>query len=82
MSRFTSNPAEKAEEVREAFSVFDRDGTGSISVVELRHIMTNLGEKLTDQEVNDLIKEIDVDNDGQIMYAGMANYSLLYFWPP
>jgi len=72
MSRFTSNPAEKAEEVREAFSVFDRDGTGSISVVELRHIMTNLGEKLTDQEVNDLIKEIDVDNDGQIMYADVV----------
>src|SRR6218665_2458311 len=81
MSRFTSNPADKAEEVREAFRVFDRDGTGSISVQELRHILTNLGEKLSDQEVNDLIKEIDVDHDGQIMYNGMMNYSLLYLLP-
>lgn len=31
--------------------VFDRDGNGFISAAELRHVMTNLGEKLTDEEV-------------------------------
>ena len=31
----------------EAFKVFDRDGNGFISAAELRHVMTNLGEKLT-----------------------------------
>ena len=31
--------------------VFDKDGNGFISAAELRHIMTNLGEKLTDEEV-------------------------------
>ena len=35
------------EELREAFRVFDRDGNGFISSAELRHVMTNLGEKLT-----------------------------------
>ena len=35
------------EELREAFRVFDRDGNGFISAAELRHVMTNLGEKLT-----------------------------------
>ena len=39
------------EELREAFKVFDRDGNGFISAAELRHVMTNLGEKLTDEEV-------------------------------
>jgi calmodulin len=37
------------EELIEAFKVFDRDGNGFISAAELRHVMTNLGEKLTDE---------------------------------
>jgi calmodulin len=40
------------EELIEAFKVFDRDGNGLISAAELRHVMTNLGEKLTDEEVD------------------------------
>jgi Ca2+-binding EF-hand superfamily protein len=40
------------EEILEAFKVFDKDGNGFISAAELRHIMTNLGEKLTDEEVD------------------------------
>ncbi|CAG8550543.1 2710_t:CDS:2 [Paraglomus occultum] len=56
------------EEIREAFKVFDKDGNGFISAAELRHVMTNLGEKLTDEEVDEMIREADVDGDGQINY--------------
>merc|ERR1712169_155031 len=56
------------EELVEAFKVFDRDGNGLISAAELRHVMTNLGEKLTDEEVDEMIREADVDGDGQINY--------------
>ena len=56
------------EELIEAFKVFDRDGNGFISAAELRHVMTNLGEKLTDEEVDEMIREADVDGDGQINY--------------
>merc|ERR1712008_353311 len=44
------------EELKEAFRVFDKDGNGFISAAELRHIMTNLGEKLTDEEVDEMIR--------------------------
>merc|ERR1719157_542948 len=47
------------EEILEAFKVFDKDGNGFISAAELRHIMTNLGEKLTDEEVDEMIREAD-----------------------
>lgn len=40
------------EEIKEAFKVFDKDGNGFISAAELRHVMTNLGEKLSEAEVN------------------------------
>ncbi|XP_063282938.1 calmodulin-A-like [Pelobates fuscus] len=56
------------EEIREAFAVFDKDGNGYISAAELRHVMTNLGEKLTDEEVDEMIREADVDGDGQVNY--------------
>jgi len=56
------------EELREAFRVFDKDQNGFISAAELRHVMTNLGEKLTDEEVDEMIREADVDGDGQINY--------------
>jgi calmodulin len=59
---------DSAEEIKEAFKVFDKDGNGFISAAELRHIMTNLGEKLTDEEVDEMIREADVDGDGQINY--------------
>jgi len=60
--------ADTEEELTEAFKVFDRDGNGFISAAELRHVMTNLGEKLSDEEVDDMIRDADVDGDGQINY--------------
>lgn len=37
-------------------------------VVQLRNVMINLGEKLTDEEVEKMIKEADLDGDGQVNY--------------
>jgi len=64
------------EEIREAFRVFDKDGNGFISAAELRHVMTNLGEKLTDEEVDEMIREADIDGDGQVNYEGMFDLTL------
>ena len=56
------------EELIEAFKVFDRDGNGLISNVELQHVMTSLGENVTMDEVDEMIKEADLDGDGYIKY--------------
>jgi len=58
--------------VREAFGVFDREGHGFISAAELRHVMTNLGEKLTDQEVDELIQGLDIDREGMLQYEELV----------
>ncbi len=56
------------EEIINAFRVFDKDGNGLIGSSELRHIMTTLGDKLTEDEVEMMIREADVDGDGYINY--------------
>ena len=58
------------EEIQEAFRVFDRDGDGFISAAELKHVMNNLGEKLTDEEVDQMIIDADRDGDGKIDFEG------------
>ena len=50
--------------------VFDKDGSGTISNAELRKIMTTYGETLTDEEVDEMIKDADTDGDGVVDYAG------------
>jgi calmodulin len=49
-----------------SLQVFDRDNNGFISAAELRHVMTSIGEKLTDDEVDEMIREADQDGDGRI----------------
>ncbi|KAI5941248.1 Calmodulin-3 [Manis javanica] len=56
------------EEIREALSVFDKHGNGCLGATELCHVVTNLGEKLTDQGVDDMIREADMDGDDQVNY--------------
>lgn len=53
--------------------MFDKNNDGVISSTELRRVMTNLGEKLTDEEVDDMIKEADIDGDGMVNYNGMRH---------
>ena len=48
-------------EFREAFSLFDKNGDGTISSTELGTIMRSLGQNPTENELQDMINEVDVD---------------------
>ncbi|KAL8610994.1 hypothetical protein ACOMHN_042610 [Nucella lapillus] len=59
---------ETSDNLREAFRIFDKDGNGMVSALELRHVLTSLGEKLTDEEVDEMMREADMTGDGQVNY--------------
>jgi calmodulin len=60
---------ENEKELREAFQVFDKDQDGFISPYELRFVMQNLGERLTEEEVVEMIREADLDGDGKVNFT-------------
>uniref|UniRef100_A0A8C1ZBM8 Calmodulin 1a n=1 Tax=Cyprinus carpio TaxID=7962 RepID=A0A8C1ZBM8_CYPCA len=66
---------EQIAEFKEAFSLFDKDGDGTITTKELGTVMRSLGQNPTEAELQDMINEVDemireadIDGDGQVNY--------------
>ena len=60
---WTNNLVVISPEFREAFSLFDRDGDGTITTKELGTVMKSLGQNPTDQELLEMIEEVDADGE-------------------
>lgn len=50
-------------EFKEAFSLFDKDGDGTITTKELGTVMRSLGQNPTEAELQDMINEVDADGE-------------------
>ena len=70
--------ADTEKELKEAFSVFDQDGDGFINARELKQVMANLGENLSDEDIDAMVKEADKDGDGKINFKGNKHTFFIY----
>jgi calmodulin len=70
------------EELRNAFYLFDKDGSGYISSSELKAAMNNFDENLTDEEIEEMIREADLDGDGEISFEGKILKFIHYIFFP
>jgi Ca2+-binding EF-hand superfamily protein len=64
---------DSTDEIVESFSVFDKDGNGFILAVEFKHILVTMGEALSEKEISEVMKEIDMDSKGMINYNEFAS---------
>eukprot|EP00753_Platysulcus_tardus_P021288 PLAT8787.1.p1 GENE.PLAT8787.1~~PLAT8787.1.p1 ORF type:complete len:185 (-),score=84.11 PLAT8787.1:234-788(-) len=65
-----------AEAIIQSFRVFDKDGNGFVSGDLLRQVMTSMGEKLSDEEMEEMMRQADVDGDGHINYEDFVHAML------
>ncbi|CAI0430031.1 unnamed protein product, partial [Linum tenue] len=57
---------QKKQEIKEAFDLFDTDGSGTIDAKELNVAMRALGFEMTEEQINQMIADVDKDGSGSI----------------
>lgn len=60
------------DDIIEGLRHFDTDGSGLINAAELRHLLTALGEKLTEDEVEQLMDGMNSDEEGKVNYENFV----------
>jgi calmodulin len=60
------------QQMREAFRMFDNYGNGLINLMQMRNSLQNLGEKLRDEELDELIREADIDTEGNVNFEELV----------
>lgn len=66
----TCQPCSYLTDFKEAFALLDKDGDGTINTKELGVLMRSLGENPTEQELEEIIREIDMDGN----YSRVVNF--------
>lgn len=54
------------QEIKNGFSVFDKEDNGLLSVLEMKHVLTRIGDPLTQEEVTNFLNILDIHGDGYI----------------
>lgn len=82
---------EREEEICDLFNLFDRDGSGSISLEELAQVMIRFGG-LNKEDIDLLVIQADLDGDGMVIFVifqitlyipyQIKQLSVIHFVPP
>ena len=62
------------DEIIGAFQVFDKNHNGVLSLSEFKHILMDLGQKFTEEEVNEIFNESDLNKDGNLNYKEFVEF--------
>jgi Ca2+-binding EF-hand superfamily protein len=63
---------QKEVELRQAFNLYDRDGSGTVDRMELRHVLRAMDHFPTEEELKEMIDDVDVNADGVLQFEEFA----------
>ena len=69
-----SFPQSTVDEVVQAFQIFDINGSGKITVDEMKTILLKFTDEFNEDDVNAIFELIDVDQDGKLSYASSLKF--------
>lgn len=67
-NKVSSSSQVNSESLLEIFRMFDYDNDGKIPLEEMKHLMKNFGENLKEEDMNEYLKDADLDCDGFVKY--------------
>lgn len=68
------------QELREAFRLYDKEGNGYITTEVFRDILHELDDKLSPEELDLMIEEIDADGSGTLDFDGIFIITYIYIY--
>merc|ERR1712244_211974 len=54
------------EDIMKVFNLFDQDGTGRITIEDLRHVARELGEEISEEELKEMVDRADSGKTGSV----------------
>ena len=61
------------EDINKVFRLFDDDGTGCVTLKNLRRVARELGETMTDEELQEMVDRADSNGDGAVSFDDFYN---------
>ncbi|XP_066917765.1 calmodulin-like [Clytia hemisphaerica] len=72
-SHYTNLTQDQLNDIRDTFTLFDRDGDGTISVHELQDMMTSLGQRVSEADIKEMLEDTDTSADGTLDYPAFMS---------
>ena len=66
--RMNRTVSQENRELHDAFSFFDKNGDGFVTAVELRQVMRELGQDISEEQAEQMIAEVDKEGNGRVTY--------------
>merc|ERR1712151_788025 len=78
VKKYTKPRREQDAELKAAFKVFDKDGTGNLDIDRLKHIVTTLGDRFSPEEFDEIWKTIELPESGTLQYQNLIDMAPQY----
>jgi hypothetical protein len=70
------------DEIKEAYKVFDRNKNGYVGAAEIRFVLDNMDEDVTDEEIDEMVRMLDYNGDGQVNFKEFYRMATGLLLPP